>query len=203
MFDLIYMGIDFSNLTKLPRFEKVPIIFFKMQIYTCESEFCEFDKVAPIWESPYWFLRYFVTLDIHVIHLDLTYMAIYFANLTNLPRFEKVPIVFFNLWWFFRIYFMKIRQLCQIEHTPWISISYILFFVFCTIWQSCPIFIKYIQKKKGKVRDSIGGFRNRGNFVKFAKRMYPAPVSRHESKPTRDAPCARTATRRVITILML
>ena len=49
----------------------------------------------------------------------------------------------------------------------------------------------------------LGTFWNRGNFVKFAKRMYPAPVSRHESKPTRDAPCARTATRRVITILTL
>ena len=73
-----------------------------------------------------------------------------------------------------------------------------------TIWQSCPIFIKYIQKKKEKMRDSMGGFRNRGKFVKFAKRMYPAPVSRRdESKPTRDAPCARTATRRVITILTL
>ena len=95
-------------------------------------------------------------------------------------------------------------QLCQIEHTPWISISYTLFFVFFTIWQSCPIFIKYIQKKKEKMRDSMGGFRNRGKFVKFAKRMYPAPVSRRdESKPTRDAPCARTATRRVITILTL
>ena len=40
-----------------------------------------------------------------------------------------------------------------------------------------PYFHKVYSKKKGKVRDSMGGFRNRGKFVKFAKRMYPAPVS--------------------------
>ena len=46
---------------------------------------------------------------------------------------------------------------------------HILCIVLCffTIWQSCPIFIKYIQKKEDNMQESIGGFQNRGKFVKL------------------------------------
>ena len=37
-----------------------------------------------------------------------------FANLTKLPRFEKVPMDFLVLLIFFCIYFIKIGQVCQI-----------------------------------------------------------------------------------------
>ena len=133
------------------------------------EKFYKFDKVAPISESTQYFHQNLVILNIHVIHLDLIYMGIDFANLTKLPRFWKPPIDSSTFPLIFWIYFMKIGQLCQIvkSHLT-ISIlkqdSYILYL---HIWQTCPILIKYMQKNINKTRKSIGTFSNRGNFVKL------------------------------------
>ena len=61
------------------------------------EKFYKFDKIAPISESTQYFHQNLVILNIHVIHLDLIYMEIDFANLTKLPRFEKVPSIFIKI----------------------------------------------------------------------------------------------------------
>ena len=63
---------------------------------------------------------------------------------------------------------MKIGQLCQIEHTPWISISYILFFVFYNLTK-LPYFHKVYSKKEGKSKRFHGRFSKSGQVCQICK----------------------------------